>query len=424
MKTSACKYAVIGVVLGLMFGALFSFTNIVNADGFGSDLEPEPVNYESFFNAFKNHADWNLEYKRYDYSNWTDGNAYLTIEKTWIDTLGFWKFNLILDVPVNIFSARFTFGVDLPVLDYVERVGQYEYYLNYSGYNCFFNWSDMASIPNIEFTHGIYESMFWFRFKRDNIPVGHYEFDPTFGFEGARTGLASIEDKIRGSPFLFTFNGSYANADNITAIFKTTAEQHNCTAGLYVNSTGVLIGQTEIKSINTVGAFESHIFNFTVPVNITAYNNTEILIVLTSNSSVASNCLIGTSSTSGLWRYDDDVFDGTLHDPFFENGINNSNICNIFCSYTITNATVNATVPIEHDTIDLGETTIIFIIWLVFAWCVLKSPDFYVILISLIIISLIAVLTYSAYDVFNFTLWLIVSFAISIIGIPRIIEYS
>lgn len=146
--------------------------------------ETKTVNWSYFKQLFLAHTDWMLEYKRYEYSEWTDGLDYLTIERTWNDT-GFWKFNLILDVPVNIYSARFTFGIDLPCLQYVEREG-YEVWINYTAnateiYSCMFNWSDIANIPGIIITKGKTDDMFWFRFRRDDIPAGHYEFDPTFG---------------------------------------------------------------------------------------------------------------------------------------------------------------------------------------------------------------------------------------------------
>jgi len=164
-----------------------------------------------------------LEYKRYSYSSWTDGDQYLTIERTWNDS-GFWKFNLILDVPVNVYSARFTFGIDLPCLQYIERDG-YEIWINYSAnatedYSVMFNWSDIASIPNIVISKGRTNDMFWFRFRRDNIPSGHYEFDPTFGSTD-ETPLADLGgDWVRG---LVASPASDGTADSISMYISTSA---------------------------------------------------------------------------------------------------------------------------------------------------------------------------------------------------------
>lgn len=160
------------------------------------------VNWSYFKQLFLNHTDWMLEYKRYSYSEWTDGLDYLTIDRSWNES-GYWKFNLILDVPVDIYSARFTFGVDLPALDYVERSGT-EVWINYSAnateiYSVMFNWSDIASIPGLVITKGVKDNMFWFRFRRDNIPSGHYEFDPTFGYTTGANPSSTIEDVQRAT---------------------------------------------------------------------------------------------------------------------------------------------------------------------------------------------------------------------------------
>ncbi len=119
--------------------------------------ETKTVNWSYFKQLFNSHTDWILEYKRYENSEWTEGNQYLTINKTWNTSGGFWKISLEFDVPIDIYSARFTFGCDLVVLDYVEREG-YEVWLNYSAnatenYSVMFNWSDIASIPGLVITH-------------------------------------------------------------------------------------------------------------------------------------------------------------------------------------------------------------------------------------------------------------------------------
>ena len=145
------------------------------SDSFGVS-RTKSVNWTYFKQLFLAHTDWMLEYKRYEYSSWTDGTEYLTIERTWNDT-GFWKFNLILDVPVHVYSARFMFGVDLPVLDYIERDG-YEVWINYTAnateqYSVMFNWSDIASIPGLVITKGVQDGMYGFSFRRDDINPGH-----------------------------------------------------------------------------------------------------------------------------------------------------------------------------------------------------------------------------------------------------------
>ena len=155
---------------------IYEFIDIPdNSMGIG-DHWIKSVNW-SFFLSY---IDWKLEYKRYSYSSWTDGSDYLTIEKTFNESINGYKFKLILNSPIDLYSARFTFACDLHVLDFVERDG-WSVNLTYFNESFFFDWSDMAAIPNIEFSKGIIDDKFWFRFKRDSIPYGHYEFDPVFG---------------------------------------------------------------------------------------------------------------------------------------------------------------------------------------------------------------------------------------------------
>ncbi len=147
------------------------------------------VNWNFFKDFFSSRLHWNMEYKRYSSSSWTNGNQYVDIVRTWNES-GFWKFSLELDVPVDIYSVRFTFAMDKTVLSYVNRTDHYVYDLNVpiegtnEFYNVSFNWSDMANIPNMVFTHGVQNNLFWFRFRRDNVPAGSYVFDPTFGYTG------------------------------------------------------------------------------------------------------------------------------------------------------------------------------------------------------------------------------------------------
>lgn len=268
------------IVIGLVCS---SFSFVVNSDE--PPVVPEPFLYEEFVappssfgmgNAtfktvnwsyfkelFNQHCDWMLEYKRYSYSDWTDGSSYMTIEKTWNESLGGWKFNLILDVPVDVYSARFTFGCSLQVLDYVVRDG-WQVNLNYTipgtneTYNCYFNWSDMASIPNIIFSKGIQDDIFWFRFRRDNIPSGHYEFDPTFGYETLETSGVGIGNTIMGA--VHTMGGTSGTADNITVgllIYGTV----NVHCRIY-DSSGNFVAKTEERALtDSVDGWETFSFS-------------------------------------------------------------------------------------------------------------------------------------------------------------------
>ena len=199
--------------------------------------ETKSVNWSYFKQLFNEHFYKNARYKRYSHSEWTDGTQYLTLNKTWNDT-GFWKVDIILDVPIDLYSVNISFGCDLPVLNYIERDG-YEIWLNYTAnetetYSVMFNWSDIAQIPNIEIYKVRQDGKFWISFKRDNVPAGHYEFDPIFGNNGVRNYDYDMENHTTAIWAQITGADGYAN--NISVYFvmsEVDTYTGNVTCGLY-----------------------------------------------------------------------------------------------------------------------------------------------------------------------------------------------
>ena len=82
--------------------------------------ETKTVNWSYFKQLFQDHFYKNARYKRYETSNWQDGTQYLTLNRTWNDS-GFWKIDIILDIPIDLYAVNVSFGCDLQVLQYVER---------------------------------------------------------------------------------------------------------------------------------------------------------------------------------------------------------------------------------------------------------------------------------------------------------------
>ena len=73
-----------------------NFTPPSNSFGMGNTTF-KTVNWSYFKQLFNQHCSWMLEYNLG--SGWQDGSEYLTIEKSWNESLGGWKFNLILTKP-------------------------------------------------------------------------------------------------------------------------------------------------------------------------------------------------------------------------------------------------------------------------------------------------------------------------------------
>lgn len=309
-------------LLVLMLVLLLSGT-VVSADTFGVETK----DWSGLKLKFNDVIKWSLEYKRYDYSDWTYGNQYLHIYNSFDEYFGFWKIKLVFDCPVHVYSARFTLAIDYLLLDSYDR-DDYCTVLNYSGYSCFFNWSDLASIPGLSFSHGVQNDVFWFRFQKNNIPAGTYVFDPTFGFDEVGAAQLEIEDRLIGYCGTPPSDGT---TDNITVCLRDTtpAGNYNITCGLYLNSTKALLAQSEERHFDANNEGNWLVFN--ISYNVTA--GTEYLIVVTSNLTNAG--FVGVKATNdGNWSWRDNyVYDGTLPDPTVQS-LTYTYSSSIYCSYT------------------------------------------------------------------------------------------
>lgn len=300
-----------------------------NSFGMGNAIFKN-VNWTYFRQLFNQYVDWSLEYKRYSYSSWADGSSYLTIEKTWNES-GFWKFNLILDVPVDIYSARFTFGVDIVVSDYIERNGSVVEFSVPTGdgdyYNVYYDWNDLLSVPNLELSKGIFDDKFWFRFKRDNIPSGHYEFDPIFGYNGGVSTGSYYDDRITGNKY--PMGGSDGLADNMSIYIDSGWNSgNNITLAIYDGND--LVEQTETRNSGGSGW---QTFNLSGTSCLTADKNYTLVGWVEDGNIVVYYLDTGDTFYN---LYQNIVYDGSYPDPanLIESGTVDRN-WSIYCSYTV-----------------------------------------------------------------------------------------
>ncbi|NIQ88017.1 MAG: hypothetical protein GWN93_02585, partial [Deltaproteobacteria bacterium] len=214
------------------------------------------VNWSFFKEKFTKHTYWRLQYKRYEWNDWTNGNQYLTVNRTWNES-GFWKINLTFTAPVDVYEARFIFACNLSVLQYVEK-DDYEVWLNYSfnateNISIMFNWSDLTQYQNLYYQKGVQNGKFYFLFGKQNIHAGEYVFDPNFGYEGEGSDTCTgIEDRISGSPYTISEDGT---AENISVYLMLNdwadiegGETVKCM--LYNNATNALVGETETMELS------------------------------------------------------------------------------------------------------------------------------------------------------------------------------
>jgi len=304
--------------------------------------EYKTINWTYFKNLITSHSSWNLIYKRYSYSDWTNGNQYMNINLIWNES-GYYKITLTFDAIVDVYDARFVFDCNLYCLDYIEKTGN-EVWFNisipntYEQYNLMFNYSDIASIPNIYFDKGKTDNMFWFYFGRQNIPAGVYVFDPTFGFTGTGSDLTILA--ITTEYFWSSYDApdSDGTADNIT--IKTTNSWNQdinvqCAIYEYVSATnlGNLIAVTETKNGLTTNT--EFIFNFSEPKpSLTSGTNYFLCVGCISD---------GYSGTCGIVRVNDGFSNGRTFKSYangvtWDNPMTGENSADnhvyIYCSYT------------------------------------------------------------------------------------------
>jgi len=303
------------------------------------------VNWSYFKEFFKqgDSIDWLLEYKRYSYSDWTNGNQYLTIGKDWKEE-GFWKITLNFSCPVDVYTARFTLGLDKSCIDSYDR-DETEVLINFSIpntdeiYPMMFNWSDLKNIPGLVFSKGFKSGVFWFRFQKYIIPQGFYSFDPSFGYIVHGVIVATVENYIQGMAFTAPENGL---AYNITVWLcntdALTSYDDLVKCAMYYNSNKTFISGTsshiyDILPANGSQGFYTYEFAVEVPI----FSGVSYLICAWGASGGGVGCIV---SDVGIYSkvYDSETYDGTFPTTFSVDGTTANRNMSIYCCYNATGA--------------------------------------------------------------------------------------
>ena len=296
------------------------------------------VNWSFFKNKFQNHFYKDCMYKRYSYSPWQNGNSYVNIDKTWNAT-GFWKINITLDVPVDIYEVNISFGCDLPVLDYIEREG-FEIWLNYTAnetetYHCFFNWSDIANIPGLTISKHKSDGIFWIELHRNNVPSGFFVFDPTFGYTSGEEGdWIDCIDNVGGG--YFQMGGTDGTADNITAYWYGGNNVQSAKCCLYDSSKNLIAnGVTDEENIEQGFAWGWVTYDFSGDKPTLTADAWYYICAYSEDEFGTDYFLLGYADSGGSGAFDDnsESYD-TFPNPFTANVVDNDGKVSIYCSYT------------------------------------------------------------------------------------------
>lgn len=201
----------------------------------GNPLVPTPPpNWPEFWAKFNKVSDWDLEY--YNGVGWVSIKSDLRVVREYPEPNKV-KLTLIFDAS-HAANYRLTFAINSIVREYVTKLDQYRYELNYGDYSMIWDWSDAVSIPSIVFTHGLQEGMFWFRMGRDGVPLGaHVEIDPTLIASYAETNQDSffaLQDEHPSD-----VDGQYSAAGQS---FQTTTSMRLKNAVFYMMKTGLPTG--------------------------------------------------------------------------------------------------------------------------------------------------------------------------------------
>ena len=239
------------------------------------------IKWNYFWQLFNQHSDWDLEYN--DGSGWISCKEDLTIIKVHpaddegVEDISQEKITLDFTAS-HTADYRLTFAIDSRVKDYVVKLDEYKYELNYKVgehegedeiYSVFFDWSDIVEIPGIIISHGMTEiegqNYFWFRARKNDVNEGaHLIIDPTFG----RTSLVGSSSLIFDDDMLGT-NMALSPANNGTATSislycdQYTTNTGNMCFALYDSSDDSLVVQTEEIPITTTAGW--HTASFVTP---------------------------------------------------------------------------------------------------------------------------------------------------------------
>jgi hypothetical protein len=138
-------------------------------------MDISSLDWPDFWGKFNQYADWNLEW--HNGSNWISVKQDLQIVRDYPEPNRV-KLTLVFDAS-HEGDYRLTFAVNKLVKDYITKAENHVYQLNYGNYSLTFDWSDAAAINGIVFKYGVQDDYFWFRMRRDNVPLGaHVEIDP------------------------------------------------------------------------------------------------------------------------------------------------------------------------------------------------------------------------------------------------------
>ena len=297
---------------------------------FGNQILPTIAakNWSEFWQKWNQYMDWDLEY--YDGADWVSVKSDLKVTKTYPNP-HLCKLTLKFTASQNA-NYRLTFGINKEALSYIHREAESCYSITYDDDTMLFDWNDVLSIPGIVITHGVQDGMFWWRARRNSVPLGaQVTIDPIFGYDTLGSSGKLISDVIVGRKAnLSSGLSTDIYATNITVgLARATAGTSNVKCALYLLSDSSLFAETEERSLNLTTTYTWYQFKFPTTPKLT--DNTDYVLVAWADSIATVYIAYVAGGSVGFRRYQSQTYDGFPSSASFTTTNDHPSI---YCTYS------------------------------------------------------------------------------------------
>ncbi len=299
------------------------------------------INASYFWNFFNKNSYWYLEVLDYENSSWINVTEYLKINKTRFENNLFEKIALEFNAPITG-DYRLSFIIDKPLKSYVNKSDQFIYELNYivgvnQEYFTFFDFSDIASIPEIVVNHGVKNNngydIFWFNAQKNDIKAGSYiVLDPTFGNILSSTSTTTIENNVCGGYFKMAPYTGYGSS--ISAYLYVNGGAKNAKCALYDSSNNLVANSITEQLIYSTGW---NTFNFGASKPVLNANAWYYIVVWSEAGAGQGYLYYEASGGNGVFSDSETYVSGSFTgfpNPFQQTTVDSDGLASIYCTYT------------------------------------------------------------------------------------------
>jgi len=307
---------------------------------FGETTIPQVLlkDWTLFWQFWHQNAKWNLEY--FDGSAWVSVKSDLQVVKAFPEE---WLCKISLKfVASHNADYRLTFAINRAVKTYVHKEAEHQYSLTVDDDTLLFDWNDVLSIPGIEITHGVTDGFFWWRARRDNVPLGaQVTIDPVFGYDTMGTNGAGIENLMEGPVFPIPEDG--VGISMSAGLKSPDGWNAKVKCAVYRHSDLKLIGQTEERTIAVTTTFTFYTFNFAVQPHLV--KGTDYVLLVWAEAAAGACQLAFAFDASADSQYKAVAYGGWPDPAVLTDSVN---LFSVYCTYEADPAPVGSFPPRKY----------------------------------------------------------------------------